>query len=78
MATSKNVAPSDKLIMGKAYRPAKDTMDDTQRTWITVQELMAANTGGITRKELTANLKEQYNHGSFVEYAIRRGWLVAK
>ncbi len=74
--TSKNVESKDLLTFGRVYRPAKATMDDTKRTWLTVQEILKASKKGVTRADLTAQLKEVHNHGSFVGYAIRRGWLV--
>ena len=77
MATSKNINQTDYLTFGRVYHPAKTTMDDTQRTWLTVQEILnAAENSQATRAAITEQLMEKYNHGSFVGYAIRRGWLV--
>ena len=77
MSINKSTAPTDFIGIGRPYHPAKDTMDDTQRTWLTVQGIMkAAKNSKVTRAELTADLKEIHNHGSFVGYALNRGWLV--
>ena len=75
MTTSKNIAAADFLTLGKSYRPAANTLNDTQTTWESVQALLS--TGAVTRGELTNHLKEKHNHADFVGYAIRRGWLQA-
>lgn len=63
------------LNPAKPYKPRKNTMHNTQRTWQFVQQLLA--NGPITQASLTQQLQAKYNHPCFVKYAIGRGWLTA-
>ena len=62
------------VTLGRPYTPTKANMNDTGRTWAVVQTILAD--GAVTRSQLQSQLKAKYNHASFVNYALHRGWLI--
>lgn len=59
---------------GKPYNVRQGTAQANDRSWQAIQAVLAAQGGQATRAEIQAAVA-QYNHGPFVGYCIRRGWL---
>jgi len=62
---------------GAAYKPQANSMQNNNNSWGLVQAAFAAN-GKQTYGTLVTALRDQANHGNFIGYCIRRGWLVTK
>lgn len=60
---------------GKAYNVRPGTAQSNARSWQAIQAVLAANQGQATMAQLQAAVAP-YNHVPFVQYTIRRGWLV--
>lgn len=62
---------------GASYKPQASSMQNNANSWALVQAAFKANSSQ-TIGGLTSVLVKQANHGNFVGYAIRRGWLLPK
>lgn len=60
---------------GSKYNPSANSMQNNAASWAVVQQ--AAGTKGATFGALVTAAKVN-NHGNFVGYAVRRGWLAPK
>lgn len=63
------------LQAGKAYNVRPGTAQANDRSWQAIQACLATNGGQATRAQLQQAVAP-YNHGPFVGYVIRRGYLV--
>ncbi len=60
---------------GKAYNVRPGTAQSNARSWQAIQAVLAANGGQATMAQLQAAVAP-FNHVPFVQYTVRRGWLV--
>lgn len=70
-----NTALSVVYAVGKAYNVRPGTAQDNARSWAAIQGVLQAKGGQATRADLVAAVTP-FNHAPFVQYAIRRGYLV--
>lgn len=72
------VAPAAPTVptynIGKTPRLGNDNMNDTKRTWEFLATALVA--GPLTIAELQKLAKVEYNHQSFVKYAVKNGWYI--
>ena len=61
---------------GSKYNPSANSMQNNAASWQLVTA--ACGTKGATFSSLQGQLQTAVNHGNFVGYAVRRGWLAAK
>jgi hypothetical protein len=59
---------------GLNYSGNAGSTHNTAATWAFVQAHLAANKG-CTKQQLFVAVQAKYNHGCFINYALRSGWL---
>ena len=68
--------PTDPIyVVGKTPKLGNGNMHDTKRTW----DFMAAHlteNGPQTVAAMQKLAKDEYNHASFIKYAVKNGWYV--
>ena len=63
------------FVVGRVPKLGSNNMHDTGRTWEYLAALLAKEP--MSRAAMQQAVKEKYNHASFINYAIKNGWLVA-
>ncbi len=69
------VVEAPMFTIGKIPALGSNNMHDTARTWAFLADQLA-DAGPLTVKELQTLAKDEYNHASFVKYAVKNGWYV--
>ncbi len=60
------------FTIGKIPKLGSNNMHDTARTWEFLATELEA--GPLTVKALQKLAKDEFNHASFVKYAVKNGW----